>query len=261
MKRGKQKYVLRTYVAGRVVEKIKFKLDEPNGKTVVRRSAKERAKRITTEHDRGQLSKVARLMNNNFHSGDFMVGLDYSGAELAKLQKQANKYLSDEIDEEHALALAARKDLRNYLDRCRRAFIKTDKAFLYLAVTSDMDGDTGEIVRVHHHLVINRAALKICKAKWRGGFDYQPIEAWNSGLRDIAAYFLKQVRHFTNEKAYIPSRTLIIPRPEDSIVYTAAAPRPPKDAFVEHVAAYRPGHVQYLRYIIPKGGGGNKLTR
>ena len=48
------------------------------------------------------------------------------------------------------------------------------KGFVYIASTSDMDGKSLEPERVHHHVVIEREALEICRRKWaRYGVIYE----------------------------------------------------------------------------------------
>lgn len=44
----------------------------------------------------------------------------------------------------------------------------------YVLFTSDMDVETGEAVRVHHHLVIQRVGFEAAAKKWGlGTVDYQ----------------------------------------------------------------------------------------
>ena len=57
-----------------------------------------------------------------------------------------------------AMRAAADHELQLVIRRVKRELDKAGVSLRYVAVTSDMDGDTGETVRVHHHLVVDRAA-------------------------------------------------------------------------------------------------------
>jgi len=149
---------------------------------------------------------MALIANENFAAGrDCYLGLDYSDAALEELVMHAG---TDERDE---LYLAAKKwCLKNYLKRCRRACAAAGVELKYLAVTSDMDGRTGEAVRVHHHMIVNREAAEICRSKWyAGGARLSTLYAAHHGdLTELVEYMINQVRYFPDEKRYSPSRNL-----------------------------------------------------
>lgn len=76
-----------------------------------------------------------------------------------------------------AVREAAEHELRLVLRRVKREMAKAGVALRYVAITSDMDGDTGETVRVHHHLVVPAEAKEAFTEKWAGmgGVDWSPM--------------------------------------------------------------------------------------
>ena len=121
-----------------------------------------------------------------------------------------------------------------------------------VAVTSDMDGKTGELVRVHHHLVINKESLEIAMQKWSlGGVHYKPLSA-QPDYTGVAEYFIKQTRKIKDAKKFVCSRNLVRPVPKDRIVPSNAEIRVPAGGVLLHRSEFKPGRPQYIRYLMPK---------
>ena len=117
-----------------------------------------------------------------------------------------------------------------------------------------MDGETGEAVRVHHHLVINRAARNAFVHKWQdlgyGGVSWSPLSDQDD-YWDIAVYLMKQVRSSVPmANRYTSSRNLVRPQPKDRVVSSAAEVRVPKGCRLLVRKEYRVGQAQYIRYRI-----------
>jgi len=273
-------YVVRTYEAGGVGEKIKFWIPEGRRPRFGRRLKSDLAK--MEQNETSAVRRVARLINANFCKGSLLVGLDYSNAAYNTLLAKA-KSIKDECDacqaeepadgetvptEEDLIWLAAKGEMKNFIRRVQRALPDTVE-FKYVAVTSDMDGETGEMVRVHHHLVINEEVLEAVKACWgQGGVEWSPL----SGQADytaIAEYLMRQVRRLPDAKKYTSSRNLIRPLPKDRVAPSGAELRVPRGGQLLDRSRYMPGRPQYIRYILPprenphcssntveKGGGG-----
>ena len=75
--------------------------------------------------------------------------------------------------------------LELWLKRTRRACRAAGVPFRYIAITSDMDGKTGEYVRVHHHAVVNAEAAEIALGKWTAGEAhcehlYDEVDYWHT---------------------------------------------------------------------------------
>lgn len=243
MKKGY--WVVRTYQAGAVGEKIKYWVEGEKPTRSARKIKQDIKKR--QQNEASAEKQMARLLNANFRAGDILLGLDYSDEGLCKLTEQFDFTHSD--DERELFFEAAMQELRLFLRRCRRALGDKMK---YIAITSDMDGETGEEVRVHHHLVIPAEALEAVQGKWTlGGLHWEKLRD-QKDYTPIAAYFVKQVRHIPDAKKYIPSRNLIRPQPKDRIAKSGAEIRPPRKSTLLYRAAYSPGMPQYIRYLTEK---------
>lgn len=117
-----------------------------------------------TESSNSAEKALARLLNANFTEGDLLVGLDYSDDGLARLEAWALRQgLPMETEEERldTMRAAAEHELQLMIRRVKRELDKLGLPLRYVAVTSDMDGDTGETVRVHHHLVVDQAVRDV----------------------------------------------------------------------------------------------------
>ena len=120
---------------------------------------------------------MARLINENYEAGDYLLGLTYTEEQIGMLIVYAEKMgwfvrrAGTEPEEilMNGIRRAAEQWLRNCLRRVKRMLDKDGIELRYIAVTSDMDGETGELVRVHHHLVINREARDAFLEKWTAG--------------------------------------------------------------------------------------------
>jgi hypothetical protein len=248
--------VIRTYQAGMIGEKIKYWV--PGEKpTKSDRKIKSDIKK-QQQNEASVEKRVARFIHANFKPNDVFFGLDYSEYGLSVLvsQKQEADKAGNEID---WLRECANKQLRLYLRRARRECEKQGIEFKYIAITSDMDGDTGEAVRIHHHLIIPAEVMEICKAKWKlGGTNYEML--WKSpDQTTLAKYLMDQVRRLPEEKKYIPSRNLIQPEPKDRTAQNGSELRVPRNCILVHRSEFKPGRPQYIRYVITIGtnsGGG-----
>ena len=161
-------WVVRTYEAGAVGEKTKFWVpgERPSSKGG-RRERNEIRKQEQNEHSAEKA--LARLINANFRQGDLLLGLDYSDSGLERLQAWARSQgmpLGTEEERLDTMRSAAEHELRLLLRRVKREMARAGLDLRYIAVTSDMDGDTGESVRVHHHLIVPAEAREAFVEKW-----------------------------------------------------------------------------------------------
>lgn len=242
-------WVIRTYKAGSVGEKIKFWVDARNLPRSKRKLKMDAKKALANEAS--SVKTVARLLNANFGAGDYLVGLDYSKAGYRKLIKSIDGYRKlNEAQRKEAIWDAARHQLSLCTRRCQYALGKSGEELREVAITSDMDGKTGEAVRVHHHAVVNAAALEVIKQKWTlGGVAYKPLKA--EDYYWIADYFLKQVRHIPDAKKYTSTRNMVRPQPKDRVAKDGRMLTPPKGSIVLAVREWKLGRPQYMRYILP----------
>lgn len=243
-------WAIRTWRAGPVEEKIKFWVPgrRPEGKGAAKR---DRNLRKAAQNQQNAVKTLARLINENFLEGDVLAGLDYSDAALERLRDQVpDFYRMDGLEQMAAEWEAARKHLAKIIRRMRDLAKKRGIELRYVAVTSDLDGETGEVARVHHHLIVNREAKELLSEVWHdGGLDYEPLSA-QPDYTPIAAYLIRQVRHVEDAKKYTSSRNLRRPEPKDAIAKSAAVLRAPKGALLVDAGTNVPGQPQYIRYII-----------
>lgn len=248
-------WVIRTYEAGWIGEKTKYWVPGAKPSRSERRRQTEIKKQEQNEYS--ALKNMARVMNVNYGGGDDLIGLDYSDEGLARLidwliQQGVPYWTMDETEQMDALREAAERELRNCLRRVKRELAKEGKVELtYIAITSDMDGDTGELVRIHHHLMVPAGCREAFLKRWgQGGVDWVALED-QPDYTPVAEYFLRQVRKVPDAKKYMTSRNLIRPEPKDRIALTDCEVRPPKGAALLHRSEFKPGRPQYIRYILP----------
>lgn len=178
-----------------------------------------------------------------------------------KTVRKGNERVADrpELPEEvkeamYQLRKAARKLVSAWQRKLRR--IAGTDATKQVEVTSDMDGETGELVRIHHHIVIfcpdglTEEALQ--KAWQHGDVDFQSLRRQRD-YTPLAAYLMAQCRRKKNEQNYRTSRGLEMPEIQERIVLGAAAMRIPAGAKVlEHREPIEGQAVEYARYYMPE---------
>ncbi len=194
-------------------------------------------------------------LNENFGAGkDYLVTVTYNSEGYDRLVMKAG------TDERDAIHLAARREMENYIRRVRRVCDGLGVELRYVAVTSDLDGVTGEPVRVHHHIVVNWEAAAAFLGKWTAGEAKKKklYGARNGDLSDLADYLIAQSRVVDGKKRYNPSRNL--GKPQAMPVRRARNPeaelKVPKGCELIHRAESNPGRPQRIRYYRPQKEGG-----
>ncbi len=250
-------WMIRTYEAGDVGEKTKYWVPGEKPSRSSRKAKAEIKKQEQNEHS--TTKRMARLMNENYRPGDYLLGLDYSELGMERLLAWAREQgmdpdTADETELMDILRLAAEHALRLVIRRVGRE-VGRGVLVKVVAITSDMDGDTGEIVRIHHHLVVPRACKEAFVKKWAdagwGGVDWEPLSNQHD-YTPIAEYFAKQVRKVPDAKKYFSTRNLVRPEPKDRTALTAGELRVPTGASLLHRSEFKPGRPQYIRYILPE---------
>ena len=251
-------WVTRTYRSGQVGEKIKYFVVGEKPDRLRRETRRELSR--TEKKNRGQALRVlARLINANFTKGDILLGLDYDDKGMDKLRRSCRRWMKDGMDERDAIQAAARHELTLCLRRAKRAMKKAGIELRYIAVTSDMDGDSGEPVRIHHHLILGREAWGYVAEAWTNGnsADYEYLRG-QKDYTPMAEYLLRQVRGTKDEKKYVSSRNLVRPAPRDRMAQSGAVVRAPAGTWVVELKAGGPFEPQYIRYVFtdPSPGPG-----
>lgn len=229
-------WVIRTYLAGMIGEKLKYWVPGEKPSRSKRRMASDI--RQQQRNEASAEKRMARLVHANFRGG-VLVRLSWGEEQLAALGAEGE-------DERFR---AAHHAMRLWLRRARRACAASGIELKYIALTSDVDGKTGELVRVHHHVVLNREAAEIALGKWTAGQTHREYLDGSPDKTELVKYLLGQVRRLPDEKKYIPSRNLTIPQPTDRIARSGAELLPPKGALLLRRSEWSPGMPQYIRYI------------
>lgn len=262
-------WVMHTYEAGPIGEKIKFFV--PGGKSSEKITRREKnAMKREKQNAYSAVKTLARLLNANFYTGGVLLGLDYSDDSLEKLYDTARETFAQgkgpnpdsdvELERMDAVWQAASHELEKCMRRVKRMLKLHGIELKWCAITSDMDGSTGETVRVHHHLVINEEAVDAFKEKWEklGGVEFDPLWTNQKDRTAIAEYFIRQVRRIPDAKKYRSSRNLKRPVPVKRNC-TEAEIRLPAGCRLLHRSEYAPGQAQYIRYEIPASMQGKSI--
>lgn len=235
----------------------------------------------------GAVRQAARIMNCNFSaSGGYWCTLSYDQGGLRKLLGKAGvaerEYLeltearcgapetiadnsdadAGKLDEEAAAMLdrvdaAAEHALRLWLRRVKRKLGCAVKAF---GVTAEIDGKTGEITRIHHHISVQITAehdrleaMAALQAAWSAGqADIRTLRAMPD-YTPTAVYMLRQVRRREHEQKYFATRGMERPEISEREILGNNEIKAPPGANVLERAEYDGEHIaQYVRYIPKK---------
>lgn len=247
------------------------------------------------------LRKVARILNCNYSRSDgLLLTLDYDreGMEklLGKLSEDEKEIIEslqlekgevgswqsgnrkkptegpEEIAEDTEKALlslwsAADHEMSLWMRRIKR---KSSGEIKTLAVTSDVDHETGELVRVHHHIVLKAEGISwdLLQQEWKnGGVDIRRLRA-QPDYTPIAVYLMRQVRKQPEKKKYRVSQGMEQPVTKEREVLCHAEIKAPAGANVFERSEYSADCVgQYIRYVprtkrpLQKGGGNGEIPK
>lgn len=253
-------WVIRTYEAGTICEKTKYFVPgtRPTGK--IRKKDRDAARK-QEQNEYSAQKEIARLLNANYRPGDYFVTLDYSDKGLEKIMKwgRGKGLPVDDPDDPawmDAIWECASHEITNAMRRAKNRAERLGVDLKGIYITADMDGETGETVRVHHHLVINREALPAVISAWEGsgmgGVDWRELWESQEDRTPVAEYMIRQVRRIPDAKKYHSTRNLIRPKPKDRIAISEAELKVPKGAKLLYRGAFRPGRPQYIRYAKAK---------
>lgn len=243
-------YMVKWKARNGVEERTKFyvRSEKPKGER-----AKRAAKKAARRSDNAE-RQIARLLNENFDSReDLHIVLEYTPKELALISAMA-----EGIESEHpadSLYIAAQKNFVNFVRRVQREMKKGGEEFRYICVTSDMDGKTGELVRIHHHLICNKEAKEAVEKKWRGFTLEKELYTIHGDFTPLAEYLIRQTRAVEGTQRYVPSRNLRQPYHTEPVLVTRygdSEMHVPKGCIQLYRSTYTRGASQYLRYLRPR---------
>ena len=232
-------------VSGNVVERRKTKITKRPARRGGRVRGNSSEKKIVgnTEHAKLQL---ARTLNCNYVPGDLWL--------TAKFDQEGLASIGGTFE-------GARKAGRKFIDRLVYRLRKMGLVCKWVLAASEIDGDTGELVRPHVHIIISGAAF--CwkdRQLWLGSETVDGI--WGLGsvdvkfLRhqkdyyDLAVYLVKQARGVPDEKKWTCSRNMEKPKITREIVTSGGQLRIPAGATELPGTRYDPEKNQnFVRYI------------
>ena len=202
------------------------------------------------ENERDCVKRLARAINCNFSHGDLLLTPKYDEAGMERLEAWARAHQGPEQSWEDAMMDAAEREAGNYMRRLTRAMKKQGvERVRYILITSDMDGKTGEGVRLHHHLILPRVSFDEAARLWHlGTVDYQILRAQDD-YTPLAEYLMRQVRRRPNAKKYTCSRNLDKPVVSQRWARPGEELRPDRGGKLTHRNEWEPGKPQYIRFV------------
>lgn len=255
--------------ASREKGKTSFRKQEANFNSALRRLARilncnyshESGLLLTLDYDTEGLTKLCGLAGLTEGETAWMLGQrkDKIG-EWRAVQKKARLQEKEEllIDACGKLRTAAEKQMNLWLRRIKRKYGRIK----YVAITSDVDGETGEVVRIHHHLVIaaENISWDLLQGQWKlGSVDIRRLRG-QADYTPIAVYLMRQVRRQPDAKKYAVSRGMLMPEITEREILGNPEIKAPAGARILERSEYSPETVvQYIRYVPKKRGDGGGL--
>lgn len=259
---GEGLYMITKITSGNVVERRKWKVQRRASRgSRVRGNSTEKKQLGNRE---AAVLQMTRIMNCNMRGGDLLLTLTINehGAEVT-----GNTY--------EGIKREARKCIDRILYRLKKSGIMA-KWFL---IPSVMDGDTGEVVRAHAHIVITAAGFSMkdgvlmvgeesVENIWGlGEIDYKSLHN-QEDFYPLCKYLISQARGVADEKKYSCSRNMEKPKIERIYVSTSAPLRVPAGAHELEGTRYDAEKgINMVRYIKPSRktadkqvGGHKELT-
>lgn len=238
--------MVRKYIAGKVIEKSKFWVPSQ------RHHRAGRIKGGTTPQKADQngnaaVRLLARSMNCNCSTAWIYITVKYDAAGL------------------EAAAGREEAEMAKLIRRIRKETAAAGEELRWYGITSDRDGETGETVRVHHHIVMRAAGVvfrdgewwigeKSLNGLWGHGTVYaEPLRAQDD-YTPLAVYIMRQARRSGEQgKKYSCSRNLAKPRVEDSVALTDKELKTPAGGRTMEIGPYQADTgTHYIRYLAPE---------
>ena len=155
---------------------------QPGRRRAPRKAGASSLKKIM-QNEKAAVQRLARIINANFGAGDLWLTLKYSDARLPVTKEEAKKEVS--------------KFIRNLGRTYKKA---TGRKLRYICCTSDTSSKTGDRVRLHHHLVMDRAAYELLCRYWPQEEISYTILDGRKDHTDLARYIVKNASKTADEK-------------------------------------------------------------
>lgn len=238
-------YMITKIVSGNVVERRKCKITRRPAKRGGRIRGNSSEKKVVGNKEYAKL-QLARAINCNMVPGDLML--------TAKFDPEGLEAIGGTYE-------GAKKAGRKFIDRLAYRIRKMGMVCKWFLVPSEIDGETGELVRPHVHIIISGAAFNMRERKLCLG--EEPVDSiWGLGNVDVqflrhqddyyplAAYLVNQARGVPDEKKWSCSRNMAKPKVTREIVTSGGQLRIPAGATELPGTRYDPENGQnFVRYI------------
>lgn len=262
MGRQEGMYMITKIISGSVVERRKTYVGRRPSRRGARIKGNSSEKKQETNRQQAILT-LARTLNCNYSHGDGYLTLSFTDDALAACGGTLE---------------GAKKAARKFLDRVAYRMKKHGKVLKWVMVSSERDGETGELVRIHVHVVISGHGLRLEDGVfWLYGEKLEDV--WGNGTVDVqilrrqkdyyplARYLIMQSRGTADEKKYSVSRNMVKPKVEHLYTWSPAPLRVPAGASALPGTRYDPETgVNFVRYIpaqrdpARKVGGRKEMT-
>lgn len=206
---------------------------------------KRRGKSLAAQIERNMreaVKNLARLLNCNFAGGDMFLTLTYPDDRLPSSKEEA------------------KAEVRRFIRRLDRVYRKeTGRKLRYVLVTADRSSKTGEITRLHHHIVMDAVAYELLKKHWSGAHLRAEYLDNKGDYTAMARYMVKNAGYDRGVRTWSASQGLKNPEISAPVpVKTLGGARLPKGAVVmenqiteDEVSGFR---AAYIRYVMPQEG-------
>ena len=208
------KWYIRKTESGNIVEESIFLKFPPSiSKTKAKSKAKSKEKKNIENMSR-RIRDLGRLVNANYTANDFTLVLTYDDESYAMLSSNGA-----ECDSKYdSIRKSAEQELKKYIKRCEYHCSKQGIALRTIYATSDMDSNTCNHVRVHHHVIVNNDAVEIMIRQWTHGLVKCKSLVENVDHTSLAAYIIHQSRTHDGAHTYGRTRNLIKPSVSERIL-------------------------------------------
>lgn len=248
MGRSEQKeglYMVTKIVSGNVVERRKTRITRRPAKRGGRVRGNSSEKKLVGNREYAKLA-LARTINCNMTPGDLWL--------TAKFDETGLEAIGGNFE-------GARKAGRKFIDRLVYRMKKLGIVCKWFLAASEIDGETGELVRPHVHIIITGEGFSIREKRlyfgeelvddiWGlGTVDWQPLRH-QQDYYPLASYLVNQARGVADEKKWTCSRNMKKPKVTREIVTSGGQLRVPAGAVELPGTRYDPEKGQnYVRYI------------
>ena len=180
-------------ISGNVLEIRRCRMtvgSQPGRKRAPRKAGATSLKKIK-QNEKAAERQLARSINCNFGTGALFLTLKYSDLRLPQSVQDAKK--------------EAARFLRNLGRAYRKA---TGKKLRWILCTSETSSKTGEKVRLHHHIIMDRVDYELICRYWPAEELRYEILDGRTDHTDLAKYIIKNGSRTPNEKKWSCSRGL-----------------------------------------------------